>query len=738
MKRIMSFAFFLCILSVPIFPQQPSPIPPISNDQVVKISTDLIQIDVTVTNKNGKVVTDLKPEDFEIFENGERQKISNFSFVSKIGGQATVVTDHGSAKDQASASTGGVPQASTGTRTIAIVVDDLNMSFGSIYSTRQTLKRFVDEQMQPGDLVAIVRTAGGVGALQQFTSDKKLLHAAMDAIRWRPFTSNSDPLEPISQNAQDITDRFKTESSGIAGPPDIDTNERVSGRQRTSLTQDKARDFNYTKNTVGLEQSMYVQTTLGITKFVIGGMNARVGRKLMMFFSDGFQIGNDSNKSRSSAIFGVLRDLADYANRSSVVVDTFDTRGLRSTFIEASDSTYEIIDGHRGEKEKERVAIFKSSQDGLAYFAEQTGGEALLNNDDLNGGIQRALDAESGYYLLAYQPNGEDFDPGKRRFNKLEVTVHRPGLKVNYRSGFFSTPSGPSPQQPSLPVEQQIVKALTSPFASNDIALSANAMFADDADNGSYIRSFLHIDAKDLKFVDDADGSKKATFDVAAVTFSADGAPVENMETTYTIKTRGATYTAMLQKGFVYVLIMPVKKPGLYHYRIALRDEATGKIGSASQIVNIPDLSKQKLTLSSLAVENVSMNTWQNITQGRVGSKPGQTQVVSTLLYDTVLKQFQAGTVLRYGCEIYNAKMGSSQVPRLETQAKILYNDKVVIDGNVLKFDEAQANVPKPRISGAILLKDTLQPGDYVLQLTVRDTMSKQVAIELFPFEIVK
>ena len=104
------------------------------------------------------------------------------------------------------------------------------------------------------------------------------------------------------------------------------------------------------------------------------------------------------------------------------------------------------------------------------------------------------------------------------------------------------------------------------------------------------------------------------------------------------------------------------------------------------QVVDVPNLSKQKLTISSLAVENIPLSIWQNIAAGKVGNKPGQIQVPSSLLYDTVLKQFDAGTVLRYGFEVYNAKGDRSAIPQIETQAKIYQSDKVVVQGNAVKF----------------------------------------------------
>lgn len=717
------------VLTLPVVAQQTSPTPP-SEDQVVKISTNLIQIDVTVTDKNGKVVTGLKADDFEVFENGERQPISNFGFVSRTAGGAVAADPAKPAGNLAQTS----PQQPRGSanNAIAIVLDDLNMSFASVYYARKALKKFVDEQMLPGDLVAIIRTGGGVGALQQFTSDKNVLYAAIDRIRWNPLgASGINALTSVGQNDTDVTDRWVHESTNIGSKT------TTTILHRDNISDKKRTDMEANRNARDVEAGFKAQTSLGAVRYVISAMKALPGRKTMFLFTDGLQILSLSNHSSASGVYGTLREVIDVANRSSVVVYTFDTKGLQSMSIQASDNTYEIIDGHRQLKERERTQDFRNSQEGLSYFAEQTGGKALLNSNDLNGGIKRALDEQAGYYLLGYLPDTDTFDAAKRKYNKLEVKVRRPGLEVSYRSGFFNTAADSA--EPQLSVQTQIANALMSPFAQNDISLNMSAMYANDPADGSYIRSFLHIDAKNLKFTDDAEGWKKATFDIAAITFGDNGVPVESKESKYTIKTRGATYETMLARGFVYVLIMPLKKSGTYQYRVAVRDSETGKIGSASQIVDVPDLGNKKLTLSNLAAENVSLTTWQNIAAGKVGNKPGQMQIASTLLYDTVLRQFKAGSVLRYGFEVYNAKGDTGSMPKLESQARIYQNNAVVVEGALNKIDaSAQTDPQHVKVSGALMLKDTLQPGDYVLQLTVVDRSGRQQAMQLFPFEIVR
>ncbi|MEP6704983.1 MAG: VWA domain-containing protein, partial [Acidobacteriota bacterium] len=545
MKKILILSAALGLFALSVTAQQPSVTP--HEDQIVRISTDLIQIDVTVTDKNGKSVSGLGAKDFEVFENGEKQTLTSASFTTKSIGGASI----GGGVNSAAPATSGTAGSSIATvapgsvrRTIAIVVDDLNMSFGSVYYARQALRRFVNEQMQPGDLVAVIRTAGSVGALQQFTSDKRVLLAAVDSIKWNAMSSEVEALSSVAQTPQEITEHFTSESNRVAagaagGLGVTGSNMKV----HPSITQSKARDYDELKNLNQFEAGLYAQASLGTMRYLIRGMNDLPGRKVMFLFTDGIQINSDTVKSRSSVVYEMLQDLVEFANRSSVVVYTFDTKGLKSMSIQASDSTYEIIDGHRGQKEKLRTDDFKASQDGLAYLARQTGGQALLNSNDLNGGIQRSLDEQSGYYLLAYVPNAETFDPAKRRFNKLEVKVRQPGLKVAYRSGFFS--SGPAEPETAMSGGQRdLVKALTSPFGSNQIALTANSLFADE-DAGPYVRSFLHIDAKGLKFSNTPDGWKTATFDIGAVAFGNNGVAVEQKEAQYTIKAKGPTFDTM-------------------------------------------------------------------------------------------------------------------------------------------------------------------------------------------------
>ncbi len=222
-----------------------------------------------------------------------------------------------------------------------------------------------------------------------------------------------------------------------------------------------------------------------------------------MLLSDGFQLFSTDTSGfvGSTRVLESLRKLVDLANRSSVVVYTMDARGLQTAGFTAEDKLSELEPAVVEQKLSDRREKLFNTQEGLIYLAKQTGGFSIINNNDLSGGIRKILDDQS-YYLIGYQPDSETFDPKIGRFNKLEVKVARKDTNIRYRSGFF----GVSDEQITKPANrtpyQQIMTALSSPFAVNDISLRLNTLYGNDAKQGSFVSSLLHINARDLKFTD--------------------------------------------------------------------------------------------------------------------------------------------------------------------------------------------------------------------------------------------
>lgn len=724
-KLIFTLVFVLFSVSTS-FSQTPTPTPKPADDDndVVKISTTLVQVDVTVTDRKGNIVKDLKPEDFEIFENGEKQQISNFSFVS-ASSEIVQTNTNQTAKNNIP-----VPPSSTQLkpeqvrRTIALVVDDLTLSFESTYYVRRALKKFVDEQMQNGDLVAIVRTGGGIGALQQFTSDRRQLYAAIEKVRWNSLGAGGiGAFAPI-----EATPLERQRSLG-----DANISEEQMEAERDSI-----------RNSNQFREDLFATGTLGAINYIVRGMKDLPGRKSIMLLSDGFQLFSEtaSGFKDSNRVFEALRQLVDLANRSSVVVYTMDARGLAITGFTAQDNTAGISSEQLGERLSERRDKLFDTQAGLVYLAKETGGLPIINNNDLSGGIRKILDDQS-YYLIGYQPDTDTFDTKTRRFNKLEIKVNRKDTLVRYRSGFFGVTDEQIRKPAKQTAQQQILSALSSPFASGGISLRLNALFGSDAKQGSFVRSLLHVDSKDLKFTDEANNIKKAVFDVLAVNFGDNGVPVDQISQTYTLTLKDNQYQNFLNEGFVYQFTFPVKKAGAYQMRVAVRDHASEQVGSASQFIEVPNLKKERLTLSGIVLENLSLEQFQKGQQtGTSNTKIDEKIKQADPMTDTALRSFKRGTVIRYGFEIYNAKFGSGQRPELQTQTRIFRDGKLFFEGQPKSLDLAgQTDFRSVKSTAAINLGAAMQPGDYVLQVVVTDVLAKEkrkVAAQFVQFEIVK
>ena len=710
-------------------PRLPPP-PRIEDRDVVRVSTNLVQVDATVLDKDGNIVTGLTADDFEIYENNKKQQITNFSFVELQRDKSSSAAI--SVKPNKNAAT--VPPMPTTLRreqvrrTVALVVDDLGLSFGSIDAVRSALKKFVDQQMQPGDVVAIIRTSSGVGVLQQFTSDKRVLYAAIKRVRW-----SLDGRGGISVfQAANPSDYGVSGSPAQAGGP-IDLHDQFN-------------EF---------REDVFAVGTLGAINYVVKGMRELPGRKAVVLFSDGFGI-YSSNKDISglgkdirrpnSRLLDSFQRLIELANRASVTIYPMDARGIvNPLWVSGEDSFQNFIRGGSptrgsGPGDKpisvveqtmlDRSSALTESQQGMRDLAARTGGFAVINNNDLSKGLERVLNDQKGYYLIGYRPDSETFDPKQARFHTLTVKLKRPELHVRYRSGFFGVRDEEMKPAPKTP-RQQILDALTSPLSSGDVDLRLTSLFVSDA-TGAAMRSLVYVDGSALKFTEDADGWQRATFDIVSMIFGDNGTIVDEVSRTETIKAKADTLREIREKGFVATIVFPVKKPGGYQMRVVMRDTATSRIGSASQYIEVPDLKKNALALSGIVISRYTK---------KPDSAPSASQFQSDEERDSATRRFHGGDTVRFDFSIYNARTDKAAEPDLVMQYKVYRDGKEIFSAPEVALKPAeQSDQPNLDASGVFELGQKMPPGDYVLQVTVKNLLAGtkgQLATQWTDFEVI-
>ena len=347
---------------------------------VFRLSVDLVQLDAVVTDRQGRHVTTLGPDDFEVYQDGRLQPVTAVSYVES---------------EDSWVDTSGLPplpvealKPEDARRVIAVVVDDLRMSFESIYRARRGIGEFFDRQFQPGDLGMIVTTSGA--GVSQLTYSPRVLKAASSRLRFSLWNVQAaSALAPVDG----------VDDSAFGG------------------------DF--------LERT-FAESAIRRVADAINAVRTLPGRKSVVLVSEGFSVfGPDLD---NASIRELLQRLVDRSNRAGVVIYAVDPRGLVVTGLTAADN----VRGGGARIASARAAALRESQDGLRFVAGETGGFAVVNSNDIGLGFRRIMADQRGYYLVGYQPEaGTLHFNSDRKFRKVKIKVKPKGLKVRTRAGFY-------------------------------------------------------------------------------------------------------------------------------------------------------------------------------------------------------------------------------------------------------------------------------------------------------------
>jgi VWFA-related protein len=722
--RIISALMLLVFVSIAALSQQPAPssarpsasptptpMPAAAHaddeTDVVRIRTNLVQIDAVVVDKAGNQLTDLAVDDFEVYEDGKRQTITNFSYVSNVSAEAgTAPVKKGMPAIPAAIK----PEQPR--RIVALVVDDLGLSNESISPLKKQLRTFIDTQMQPNDLAAIVRTGGEMGALQQFTTDKRLLHRAVDRLR--------------RHQCSRVGWTVMTPVSSLGGSSEISLcargTEGLSARALSFVVQGLA-ELPGRKAMVVFSDNLPL-TYLSLTPPTEGpGSGDRVSREPQT-------ISNDPSAGLSTE--SALMRIAEKAIRASVVIYAVDTSGVQPIAITAADN-FPKMNGVRPVTPESvirgRSHQLQDSRAGADLLATETGGFLIKNSNDFQ--LPRVMKDQEGYYLIGYRPTEDTFN---RRYHHLRAGVKISGAVVRTRDGFFGVTDAEA--QPQRTARDRINLALMSPFAGADIDVDLTALFVNTVANGSELHSWLYFPARELTFSEEPDGWHQAVFDLSGIIFGDNGTVVKTVAETRTLRLRRKAYDDVLSRGLVYRLVLPVPKPGSYQFRVALRDASTSRIGSAGQFVEVPDLKNDKLALSGITASgfvdsNDASDPQSNTTRTENESMSGPSR-----------RKFRTPSNLYYGYVIYNAQLDKTQHPTLVTTMRITREGKIVFEGQPTPVDvTGQTDLQRIIAGSGLQLGTEMTPGEYILQIIVTDMLAKEkqrTETQWIDFEIVK
>lgn len=717
-------------------------------DDVVKVSTELVQTDFMVFDKQGNFVDNLKRDQFVFKVDGKPREIS---FFDRLAAGSRSEEAQLAAARGASTPGGPAPVPLDRGRTVLFFVDDLHLSAGSVTYTRRMLKDFIEHGMKQNDLAQIASASGQLGFMQQLTDNKAVLNYAADRLRANIMTLETGECPPITEYQALELERHNDDLLRFFAIALL----KCQGEEPSEAEITRAAEIimNRASQIITDGQSITTRTLSNLRGF-INLTSALPGRKIVFFISDGFFL-----ELRHGDNFDRLQRIINAASKNGVVIYSLDARGLGAGLPSAAQVT---MADPNGILSRTNMGEVRSSQDAMNALASDTGGRAFFNTNSMPDAVGKALKETSTYYLVAWRPETEE--QRNPRFRKIEVSVvGRPDLVVRFRRGIGEPPEDTSKSDTArtkpkegeaLPVRktpnEEINKVLSAQYPTLSMPVAIALTFIDTAQYGGTLTTSIKVDTRSLMLEKQADGSM-AALDIAGVVLNEQGKSVSTFNKRFTIKA-AATNTNNKPPENIFYNHFAIVKPGLYQVRVAAVDVRAGTKGSAYQWIEVPNVATKDLTMSSLIIGERKPET-ETSPLDATSNDPQQPEALKTVMVN-VDHRFASSSYLRFLTFIYNATVGASSpnpdnsgktipastksvaYPDLSVQVQVFRDDEPVITTPLHKIQtEGVPDVARVPYAADVSLAG-LAPGAYILQVTVIDKLAKSSATQRLNFQI--
>jgi VWFA-related protein len=677
----------ISLIALALLAQTPAQ-PPQSGQPPVtfKVEVNYVEIDANVTDEQGNFAHNLTKDDFQVLEDGQPQTLTAFSMVNipvervdpPLFSKVAIPPDVVSNKDPFEG------------RVFVLVIDDLHTRFNRTARTRAAARQFVERYVGANDIVAVVNTSGFGKSMQDFTNNRALALRAIDrAMGNKADSSTQAALQDYYMNR---------DTPGAASNANAQNNEM----QR----------YNNARNTL---------RTLKNLADYMAGMRGR--RKAVVFFSEGvnYNVADPINNTHATDVQHELRDLVASATRANVNVYSVDPRGVTTGMEDAIEMGSFPVDGSISSINL--MDEMRLEQDSLRAVADETGGFAVLNQNDFRNGFSRILDDNSSYYVLGYYPTNDKRDG---RFRNVQVRVLKPGLKVRARRGYVAPVPGGKKEDNAKGTKAErtspeLRDALDSPVAVSGLTVSAFAAPFKGANGNDAIALSVEVDARQMTFKPRPDGLYNNDLEVTLFAVDDEKGKVKDgsRDVISVALKRGAQ---AMPSPFRIVRRLQVP-PGKYQLRVGAR-ESGGKIGTVIYDLQAPDFSKGAVALSGIALASAET--------GRI---PTASPDAGVNEFKDVLpsppsasRDFPRIDTLAVFAEVYD-NVGKTP-HRVEITATVLSDEGKVVHttSDERKSDELQGASGGYGYTTTIPLA-SFAPGRYVLRLAAKSLLGNSEAV---------
>src|SRR6267142_2174056 len=681
------------------------------NEARIQVTSELVLVNVVAHDKKGNLVRDLKKGDFTLLEDGKKQEISTFDFenvdeLATAGAAEATVSGVSGAGTVLRSGKQGVPSLDARDRRLILLFFDFSaMEPEQIDRSVHAAKKFVSTKMQPADLIALVSLAANMHVDLDFTDDKTKLLGALTA-----YTSGQGQG---FENGSTGSAEGAAETSGAFSADDTDFNTFSADRKLLAL------------------QSL------------MQAVGKLPQKKSLVYFSNGI---NQTGADNQSA----LRATTAAAVRANVSIYSMDIRGLQAfpPGGEAQSASLHGQSAYSGAAVLNDLNSNASSQETLATLSSDTGGKAFFDSNDFGGVFAQVQKDSSAYYVLGFTSNNSLKD-GK--FRRLKVQVNRPDLKLDFRSGYYAGRDFEHLNRADR--EQQLEDELAAQLPRVDVPLYAGTAFFRQDDSHYYLAVSLVVPGSQIPFVTEKE-KDNATIDIVGEVREGGKFPVGQLRDTVKL---AVDSTREVRRKNVQYNTGFVLAPGGYHLKFVIRENQSGRMGSFETDVQIPDLRKAPLKMSSVVLSSLRAP----VTNKKNGANPlvrDQMELVPNITHVFAPDQH---LYLQY--EVYDAARGKNPPPaavngqmggqngggkdasaakpakdsiRVFTSIEFLQGATKVYESKPVVANEVMAPDRKAVIFQMDLPLQALKPGLYLCQVNVIDDVAGSFSFPRFPLLI--
>jgi VWFA-related protein len=711
---------------------------PQDTDDVIRVRSNEVRLDIVVKDKKGRPVKDLTTNDFEVVEDGVPQKIASFRFVNREAPRnanerpATGETDVSTRQPAPPA-----PPNRTTPGVTALVFDRLTPEARAL--AKKAGLAYAMEGMAGGDFTGVFRIDLSLNTIQPFTDNSELVKAAVESATGAAASTYSSS----AQRTRDLADRRSVLANQVDSAQSTASSAGASGDQGGAAAAGQAAgqaavaqklvemESNILEQFEALERDQQGFATVNGLLAVINPMRNLPGRKTIIFFSEGIALPT-SVQTKFPAVISA-------ANRANVSIYTIDAAGLR-TQSGTSESAAELnsivsqrLSQQRSSDRMSSGPYMKSLErneellrfdprSGLGQLADQTGGFLIHDTNDLANGVRRINDDMHGYYMVTYVPKNAEYD-GK--FRHINVKLTRPSLEVQTRKGYYAVES--LGQLPVLDYEAPAIAAARSvdPNSTSGRLIGSALSFPEPQRPGlSLILAEAPLSA--LSFNSTENKTYNANFSVVALIRDEANQVVQKLSQHYPLTGPLETLDAA-KKGEILFYREAQLAPGNYTVELIAYDGSSGKVSVKKTAVAIPTVDETKPRLSSVAV----LRRAERLTPEE--QKRDQPFRFGELLVYPNLGEPIVKSVSQQMAFFFTAWPGKGSTEPLQLNIEILQNHRSLV--------KTPGQLPAPDQLGQIKYASSFplekfQPGAYELKVTVLDgknTVSRSTSFTIAP-----